>query len=90
VKRIRRDDEPTYETPAEIRYLRAIGVDAVGIYGARRRCRGHMGMKVAGLSMLVNLAADLSPKPISHSEVVETAAKMNADLCDPSALLRYL
>ena len=73
---------PTYETPAEIRYLRTIGVDAVGMSTVPEAIVGaHMGMKVAGLSMLVNLAADLSPKPIGHSEVVETAAEMNADLC---------
>jgi purine-nucleoside phosphorylase len=65
---------PTYETPAEIRMLRVLGGDAVGmstvpeVIAAR-----HMGIKVAGVSCITNLAAGISSKPLSHEEVKEVA-----------------
>ncbi len=72
---------PTYETPAEIRFLRTIGADAVGMSTVPEAIVAtHMGMKVAGLSMLANLAAGLSGKPINHSEVLELAVQMNGDV----------
>jgi purine-nucleoside phosphorylase len=72
---------PTYETPAEVRYLRAIGADAVGMSTVPEAIVGkHMGMKIGGLSMLANVASGLSGKPIDHSEVLATATQMNADL----------
>jgi purine-nucleoside phosphorylase len=72
---------PTYETPAETRYLRTIGADAVGMSTVPEAIVAkHMGMRVAGLSMLANVASDISGQPIQHSEVLDTATEMNADL----------
>jgi len=72
---------PTYETPAEIRFLRTIGADAVGMSTVPEAIVArHMGMRVAGVSMLANIAAGGSGKPINHEEVLQTAVQMNADL----------
>lgn len=72
---------PTYETPAEIRYLRTLGADAVGMSTVPEAIVArHMGISVAGLSMLANLAAGVSGKPINHDEVLEAASHLNADL----------
>jgi purine-nucleoside phosphorylase len=72
---------PTYETPAEVRFLRTIGADCVGMSTVPEAIVGrHMGMRVAGISMLANVAAGISGKPIKHDEVLEMAANLNADL----------
>jgi purine-nucleoside phosphorylase len=72
---------PTYETPAEVRYLRTIGADAVGMSTVPEAIVArHMGMKVAGISMLTNVAGGLPGKPVDHQDVLTAAAEMNADL----------
>ena len=65
---------PSYETPAEIRYLRAIGADAVGMSTVPEAIAArHMGIEVLGISCISNLAAGIGPGPLTHDEVIETA-----------------
>jgi purine-nucleoside phosphorylase len=66
---------PTYETPAEVRALAASGADAVGMSTAREATRAaELGLGVAAISCIANLAAGLSPTPLSHAEVLEAVA----------------
>ena len=66
---------PSYETPAEIRALRAWGADAVGMSTAREIQAGaDLGMQCAAISCITNKAAGLSAGPINHEEVLATAA----------------
>ncbi|MGO1768572.1 MAG: purine-nucleoside phosphorylase [Microbacterium sp.] len=63
---------PQYETPAEVRMARAIGGDIVGMSTALEAIAARQsGMEVLGLSLITNLAAGISPNPLSHAEVVE-------------------
>jgi purine-nucleoside phosphorylase len=66
---------PSYETPAEIRYLRAIGADLVGMSTvAESIVAAHMGIQVLGISCVTNMAAGILPQKLSHEEVMETGA----------------
>jgi purine-nucleoside phosphorylase len=65
---------PTYETPAEIRMLKSLGVDAVGMSTVVEAIVArHMGVNVCGISCISNLAAGLNPNPLSHEEVQAAA-----------------
>ncbi len=68
---------PAYETPAEIRMLRTLGADAVGMSTVPEvLVASHMGVPVAGISCVTNLAAGIGDKPLSHEEVAETAERV--------------
>jgi purine-nucleoside phosphorylase len=69
---------PSYETPAEIRYLRTIGIDAVGMSTVPEAIVArHMGLEVLGLSCISNMAAGVLPQPLDHAEVVETTRRIS-------------
>lgn len=79
---------PSFETPAEIRALRTLGADAVGmstvpeVIAAR-----HMGMRVLGISCITNMAAGILDQPLTHEEVMETGKKVEQKF---SALVREI
>ena len=65
---------PAYETPAEIKMLRIMGADAVGMSTVPEViAANHAGMEVAGISCITNMAAGVLDKPLSHEEVIKTA-----------------
>lgn len=70
---------PSYETPAEIRMLRALGADAVGMSTVPEVIAlRHMGVRASAISCITNLAAGISPTPLSHLEVEQVAKQTRA------------
>ena len=72
---------PTYETPAEVQMLKTLGAAAVGMSTVQEVIAArHLGAEVAAVSCITNLAAGLSPTPLSHNEVGAAGASASADL----------
>ena len=77
---------PSYETPAEIGYLRRIGADLVGMSTAAEVIAArHMGIDVLAISCVTNMAAGILDRPLSHAEVMETGERVKSTF---EALLR--
>jgi purine-nucleoside phosphorylase len=77
---------PSYETLVEIRYLRTIGADLVGMSTALEVIAARqMGIKVLAISCVTNMAAGILDKPLSHQEVMETGERVRESF---EALLR--
>lgn len=79
---------PSYETPAEIRYLRTIGADLAGMSTVPEAIVArHIGIRVLGISCVTNMAAGVLDQPLSHAEVLETAERVKGSFI---ALLRAI
>ena len=70
---------PSYETPAEIRFYRQIGADAIGMSTVPEAIAArHMGLEVLGVSCISNAAAGILPQPIVHDEVIATMQRIRS------------
>ena len=74
---------PSYESPAEVRMARAMGADAVGMSTVPEAiAAAHMGLPTCGISCITNLAAGISPRPLTHEEVMEVARTFEGKFLD--------
>jgi purine-nucleoside phosphorylase len=74
---------PSYETPAEIHYLRTIGADTVGMSTVPEVIVArHSGIKVLAISCVTNMAAGMEDRPLTHQEVLETGEKVKTKFLD--------
>ena len=74
---------PSYETPAEIRYLRAIGAYLVGMSTALEAiAANHAGMKVLGISCVTNFAAGISDDKLDHKQVLEVGERVKGTMVE--------
>jgi purine-nucleoside phosphorylase len=79
---------PQFETPAEIRFMRAVGGDLAGMSTVQEVIAArHMGIRVLGISVVTNMAAGVLPEKIDHEAVLEVGARAAGSL---TALLREL